>query len=130
VGANGTVTAIWDAAGGTPGGLTPAGTTRTLTIVARVCPEVACNTVLTNTGTVSSDTPDPLTANNLASTNTTVQSQADLSLTKTGTPTTLQPGQNVTYTLNFANAGPSNSANTVVTDVLPAGFTLVGTPTS
>ncbi len=110
-------------------GLTPAGTTRTLTIVARVCPEVACGN-LTDTATVTSDPRIRFAANNSASATATVQSQSDLSITKTGTPTQIQPGQPVTYTLSFSNAGPSNSANTVVTDILPSGFTVVGTPTS
>jgi uncharacterized repeat protein (TIGR01451 family) len=34
-------------------------------------------------------------------------------------------GQNVTYTLTSANAGPNPATNTVVTDTLPAGVTLV-----
>jgi uncharacterized repeat protein (TIGR01451 family) len=37
---------------------------------------------------------------------------------------------NITYTLSFANAGPSNSAGTKIVDVLPKGFTVVGQPTS
>ncbi|MBX3277222.1 MAG: DUF11 domain-containing protein [Acidobacteria bacterium] len=124
VGTNGTVTAVW-------AGLTPVGTTRTLTIVVRVCPEVLCNTVLVNTATASSGTPDPNLPNNPGTAETTVQTRAELSITKSVTPNPVkpslmgQPPSNVTYTLNFANAGPSNAASTVITDVLPAGFEVV-----
>ena len=34
-------------------------------------------------------------------------------------------GQNVSYTLTVANAGPSDATSTVVTDVLPANTTFV-----
>lgn len=124
VGTNGTVTAQW-------AGLTPVGTTRVLTIVVRVCPEVLCNTVLVNTATASSGTPDPNLPNNPGTAETTVQTRAELSITKSVTPNPVkpslmgQPPSNVTYTLNFANAGPSNAASTVITDVLPAGFVVV-----
>jgi len=137
VGANGTVTAQWDAAGGTPAGLTPSGVTRTLTIVVRVCPDFQqilgltnaqmCVPNLTNTATITSDTPGtPDTATAL----TTVQAQADLSLSKTGSPNPVTLGQDITYTLTFANAGPSNANGVVVTDTLPAGFTVVSTSTT
>jgi uncharacterized repeat protein (TIGR01451 family) len=58
------------------------------------------------------------------------QAVADLSLTKTVSPTSVTVGQNVTYTLTSANAGPDAANNTVVTDTLPAGVTFVSaTPT-
>lgn len=144
VNANGTVTAIWDAAGGTPGGLTGPGVTRTLTIVVRVCADFQqilglsdaqmCTPNLTDTATISSDTTDPNPGNNTASATTTVQAQSDLSISKSG-PTqavysTTNSPSNITYTINFSNAGPSNSSGTVVVDVLPKGFTVVGNPVS
>ncbi len=44
--------------------------------------------------------------------------QIDLSLTKGAVPTTVVVGQNVTFTLNLANAGPSDATGVVVQDVL------------
>ncbi len=139
VATNGTVTATWNAAGGTPGGLTGPGVTRTLTIVVRVCPDyeqsflptgkAMCQPNLTDTATVSSDTVDPNPANNTATAETTVQAQSDLSIGKTGPSqanySTTNNNSIVTYTLNFSNAGPSNAAGVEVRDVLPKGFTLV-----
>ncbi|HWQ35439.1 MAG TPA: DUF11 domain-containing protein, partial [Blastocatellia bacterium] len=122
-GANGIVKATW-------AGLTAPGVTRTVTIVVRVCSEVACNTTLTNTATASSETTDPKPSDNAATTTTLVQAQADLAISKTGAPNPVAPGQQVTCTLSFSNRGPSGSVGTVVTDVLPVGFRVVGTPTS
>lgn len=143
VNANGTVKAVWNAAFGTPGGLTPVGTVRTLTITVRVCPDFQqirnladagmCVPNLTNTALIYSATPPNLVGNPVqASATTTVQAQSDLSITKTGpasaNPSTPGNDSIVTYTLTVANAGPSNANNVVVTDVLPKGFTLVGAP--
>ena len=48
-----------------------------------------------------------LPGNNTASVETTITQLADLSITKTG-PTTAVPGQQVTYAVTVANAGPSD----------------------
>jgi uncharacterized repeat protein (TIGR01451 family) len=144
VNANGTVKAIWNAAGGTAGGLTPVGTVRTLTIIVRVCPDFQqiralsdagmCVPNLTNTALIYSDTPPNLPANpRTASATTTVQAQSDLSITKAANVPNISPSSPagdsiITYTLTVANAGPSNANGVTVVDVLPKGFTLVGDP--
>ncbi|MGE0103640.1 MAG: hypothetical protein AB7H86_15060 [Blastocatellales bacterium] len=131
VNANGVVKATWDAAGGTANGFTGPGVKRTLTIVVRVCPEVTCNTILSNTATTSSLTPDPNPANNSATETTTVQAQSDLMITKSGPSeapySTTGFDSIVTYTLSFSNKGPSNAAGTKIVDVLPKGFEVVET---
>jgi uncharacterized repeat protein (TIGR01451 family) len=132
VGTTGLVQATWDAAGGTPGGLTPVNVQRTLVIVVRVCPDVLCDTVIANAAISSSLTADGRTINDVDTATTTVKSQSDLSITKSDSPDPAKPSfggtsQFITYTIQVANAGPSNSANTVVTDVLPAGFTVFST---
>lgn len=52
-------------------------------------------------------------------------SQADVSITKTGSPTVVSGGANITYTIAVANAGPSSATGVTVSDFLPAGATFV-----
>jgi len=94
-----------------------------VTISARVCPETACGTAMSNTATVSSTTSDPLPANNASTTNVTVQTQSDLAITKIASLAAVAPGDTIAYTLNVTNGGPSNSFGTTVVDTLPPGFT-------
>lgn len=49
----------------------------------------------------------------------------DVSLTKTVDDATPNVGQNVTFTITVANAGPEDATNVAVTDILPAGLTFV-----
>ena len=50
---------------------------------------------------------------------------ADLSLKKLATPLSANVGDNITYTIQVSNAGPSTATNVEVKDILPAGLTLV-----
>jgi uncharacterized repeat protein (TIGR01451 family) len=76
--------------------------------------------VLSNTATVSSATTDPTPANNTSTVTLTVAPVADLSITKTSAPAgSVNAGQNVTYTLQVNNAGPSTATSVSVTDTLP-----------
>ncbi len=49
----------------------------------------------------------------------------DLSVAKAPSATTVQAGQNFTYTLTVTNPGPDNADNVTVTDTLPAELTYV-----
>jgi len=51
--------------------------------------------------------------------------QADLSITKSGSPATVVTGANVTYTVTVTNNGPHSAPGVTVTDVLPAGLSFV-----
>ncbi len=53
----------------------------------------------------------------------TVTSAPDVSIRKTATPTTAIPGQPITFTLTFSNAGNDTAANVVVTDIVPVELT-------
>lgn len=80
---------------------------------------------LSNNVSVTSDTHDPDTEDNSASESTAVSTSADLSITKTDSVDPVVAGNNLTYTITVSNAGPSDAANVVVTDTLPAGVTFV-----
>jgi uncharacterized repeat protein (TIGR01451 family) len=81
---------------------------------------------ITNSATVSSTTPDPIPANNGDSVTTAVApGPTDLRITKSASATTALPQSNVTYTVVVTNDGPSTAVDTVVTDILPAGTTLI-----
>ncbi|MEY3733286.1 MAG: Large cysteine-rich periplasmic protein OmcB, partial [Actinomycetota bacterium] len=56
---------------------------------------------------------------------TVVADDADLSIAKSVSPTTLTAGQTATYTLRVDNAGPGSAESLTVTDSIPAGLTLV-----
>ena len=69
---------------------------------------------------------DPVPGNDSATNNSGAGPQADLTITKTGTPNPYVPGALLTYTIVVSNAGPSNVSNARVQDALPAplaGFT-------
>jgi uncharacterized repeat protein (TIGR01451 family) len=80
---------------------------------------------ITNTASVQSGTADPDPADNTASEVTTLEASADLSLTKTASPDPVVAGDELTYTITVANAGPSDAADVVVSDPLPSGTTFV-----
>jgi uncharacterized repeat protein (TIGR01451 family) len=99
-------------------GTLASGATHTVTIVALVSPSVPNNTSLTNSATVTSSTQDQNAGNNTGSTTATVQTSADLLISKTG-PATAMPGQTFTYTISVTNNGPSDAQNVSVTDTVP-----------
>jgi len=47
-------------------------------------------------------------------------------LTKTATPASVKSGDTITYTITYQNTGTGDASNVVVTDVLPAGTTFLG----
>jgi uncharacterized repeat protein (TIGR01451 family) len=56
---------------------------------------------------------------------TTVASEADLAVTKSGLPEPVTAGRNLTYTIVISNLGPSAASSIRLTDTLPAGTQLV-----
>jgi uncharacterized repeat protein (TIGR01451 family) len=86
--------------------------------------------ILTNSVTVSSDTPDivPGATNHNAIVITPATAPveamyADLGLTMTGAPNPVAAGSQLTYKLTVTNIGPSTAQGVVVTDTLPANVT-------
>src|SRR5262249_42058945 len=98
---------------------------RTITSTYRVQPGYTAPNPIVQTGRVSISTPDPATPNT-AMPKTSVDARADVAVTKTVTPATgVLVGDTVTFTVRAANAGPNAGTGVEVTDVLPAGLTLV-----
>src|SRR5205085_909831 len=73
-------------------------------------------------GSANGTTSDDNTVNNTASKATTVDTQADVSITKTG-PDTAFAGTTVAYTLTVHNGGPSDALSVAVSDSLPGAVT-------
>ncbi|MEI6577662.1 MAG: HYR domain-containing protein, partial [Bacteroidota bacterium] len=118
------LTGSWSAPNWTIGTLANSGEA-TLILVAKVNNNVANNSTIINTASVSSTTTDPVTLNNSASKSVNVSTSSDLSITKTRTPGAVIAGENVTFTVTVTNNGPSDAQDVVVNDVLPAGLTFV-----
>lgn len=75
--------------------------------------------LISNTATVSSATPDPNPANNTDTTQTQISPSSDLTMTKTGSPDPAVPGELLTYTLTVYNAGPSTARDITIIDAVP-----------
>ncbi|MCQ4165695.1 proprotein convertase P-domain-containing protein [Tahibacter sp. P2K] len=84
---------------------------------------------LGNTATVAAPAgvTDPTPGNNSATDTDALTPSADLSITKTDGVTSATPGGSVTYTINAANAGPSNAPGATVADTFPASLTCTWT---
>jgi uncharacterized repeat protein (TIGR01451 family) len=87
---------------------------------------------LSNSATVSSDTPDPDPDDNVLPDPIitpvlppVAEEVADLSITKLGSPDPVVIGQTLTYTITVTDNGPVSATNVVVTDILPMGVTLL-----
>jgi LPXTG-site transpeptidase (sortase) family protein len=98
------------------------GATATIAVVATV------NTTAptTNTATkTAEDQPDPVAGNNTASAAITPRAVADIAIAKVVDNATPNLGSNVTFTVTASNNGPNGATGVQVTDLLPAGLTLV-----
>ncbi len=101
----------------------PSGGTATFTVTGTL--SASATGTVTNTATVAvpSGTADPTPANNTATDSTAIGPRADLSITKTDGVTTINIGQNLTYTIVVSNAGPSAVTGAPVADTIPSVLT-------
>jgi len=100
------------------------GSSAVYTIIANVKP----SGIYTNCANVSATELDQNLANNRScAAAITPVPQTDRSIVKTASNLTPNVGSNVTFTLTASNAGPSNATGVVVTDVIPSGYTFIGT---
>ena len=104
----------------------PAGSTATVTLTAVVPVNLPDGTVISNTATVTAQTPQvPDTLPNTDTASVIVGAVADLSVTKTDSPDPVSAGANLNYTITVANGGPNAAQSVSLTDTLPAGMTFV-----
>ena len=110
-------------------GTIAAGETKVVVISATIDPGTPKDTEISNTSTAqSSTTTDPNAANNSSTADITVDTRADLSVSKAA-PSTAIAGDpaGYDYTLTVHNAGPSNNSGGFhVSDTLPSGLTFDG----
>ena len=95
------------------------------TLVVRANSGTAAASSITNTTTISSTTPDSNPGNNASSATASVATSADLALTKSDAPDPVLAGNNITYTINLKNNGPSDATAVSLTDAIPANTTFV-----
>jgi len=105
----------------------PPGSLATITAVYQVNAGAAAGTIITDTGTASSATPDTNILDNTATSTIAVAGagQADLSVTNAATPNPVTAGQNITYSQTVNNGGPSAATTVTLTETLPANTTFV-----
>ena len=103
----------------------PRGETAVFTIVVNVNADTPNGTIDHQHRDRGGTTTDPTPGNNTGTATTTVQTQADLAVTKTDSPDPVCAGNNMTYTINFINNGPSDAQTVTVTDAVPANTTFV-----
>ncbi|HEY8962349.1 MAG TPA: hypothetical protein VIM57_09100, partial [Luteolibacter sp.] len=106
-------------------GVLAAGGTAQFTIVAKVDASVAAATVVSNSSTTSASTIDTNGANNVATTTTTISRSSDLAIAMTDSPDPVNATQNVTYTIDVTENGPSDASSVSISDTLPANTTFV-----
>ncbi len=94
----------------------------TLTIAVDVDP--AITTTITNKIRVASDTIDPDSSNDTDDDPTPVVPEADLAVAKSAAATVVA-GNNLIYTINLTNSGPSYAHNVEIADLLPSDVTFV-----
>jgi uncharacterized repeat protein (TIGR01451 family) len=91
-------------------------------VVAHIPAGATAGSTVTNTAALASTTPDPNPADNTSVMTTTVSTNADLSVTKTGPATTLS-NTTVAYDVTLTNLGPVGANAVTLTDTVPAGLT-------
>src|SRR5438132_7971920 len=101
------------------------GASASITIVANVNAATADGATISNTASVSSNTPDTNPGNNSSTATTSVINQADLAVVKTASASSVETGTNVTYSITVTNKGPNAAVNLTLEDNLPAGTTFV-----
>src|SRR2546430_1726752 len=96
---------------------------KSVTLVVKV--DSSRTTNISNTASTTSGVFDPDTSDNTATELTTVNTSANLALTKSDSPDPVLAGTNITYTLTVTNNGPSDATGVSLSDAIPAGTSFV-----
>ncbi|MDX2776495.1 CARDB domain-containing protein [Streptomyces caniscabiei] len=103
-----------------------AGQTVPITLTVRVDADMTGGSTLNNSASVSSATPDPDMSNNTGGPDTvTIDSSADLAITKTHSTPDFTAGNNESYNLAVTNNGPSDVTSFTISDSLASDLTYV-----
>jgi uncharacterized repeat protein (TIGR01451 family) len=105
----------------------PPGSTGTITAVYNVTAGTAAGTIIGDVDVATTTSHDTNLTNNAAAVAIAVTSgtQADLSVTNSGSPSPVTAGNNITYTQSVTNNGPATANAPVFTETLPANTTAV-----
>lgn len=108
-------------------GTLAAGATRTVSFRSRVDPAVNKGVVITNRASVSSAFYDTNPADNSAAASTTVDTRADLVVSKTASKSHVIGGDPIDYTLSVTNNGPSDARGVQLDDTVPNQIAVLDT---
>lgn len=103
----------------------PNATTATFTLTVTVAP--ISGITVTNDVSVSTTSADNVLPNNDDSVSSDVIPSANLSVTKVG-PATIEPDNDITYTIEITNAGPSTADNVTLSDTITMPFVSLASP--
>lgn len=105
----------------------PPGSTGTITAIYHVPTGTTAGTLITDTDTGATTSHDTNLLDNTATVTIAVASgtQADLSVTNSGSPNPVTAGNNITYTQSVTNSGPATAAAPKLVETLPANTTSV-----
>lgn len=98
------------------------GATATVTVVVRIA--TGATAVVQNTASVTTSTTDSDPTDNVSSTSFQPDIIADLAVVKTASASQVSAGVAIDFTLAVSNLGASDAVNAVLSDTLPAGFTV------
>ena len=108
-------------------GAVAAGEEIVITATAQADPGLLPGTVLTNTATGFTDTPDRDPGNNEGQAPIIIGPLVNIEVAKIAQVLTATVGTEITYTMIVTNLGPSLSPNVILTDVVPSGFAYLRT---
>jgi len=97
--------------------------TSSMTIAVIVDADIAPGSQIVNNASAAGNETDPDDTNDTGTDTTDVERVADLALIKNDVDDPVVAGDNVAYSLNVSNAGPSDTTAIVIEDTLPPGVT-------
>ncbi|MCP3966521.1 MAG: DUF11 domain-containing protein, partial [Lentisphaerae bacterium] len=97
----------------------------TLVLRATVDAGTSGDTITNTTSGLTADQTDAVAGNDVGTVDITVNNDADLAVTKIVDNAVPDEGQTVQYTVTVTNNGPAQATTVALTDLLPAGVTLI-----